>query len=318
MDRQMPVMDGLTATRKMRAWEQANGRPPTPIIALTASALKGDREKCLAAGCTAFLTKPIKQEVLLQSIKERSTVAPQSSNEESICEEPSLVPSHPKLAARIPAFLQNRRQDGIVMLDALARSDFATVERLGHNMSGSGATFGFQAITDIGTALEKEARSADPDASRKWIGELSTYLDHVESGAKFTVRLPLSDTRAPTAEGARRIVLVEDNDDLRDCFREVLEESGHHVREARDGIEGLAIILAERPDVAIVDINLPGIDGYEVASRVRAALGHSVLLVAMTGYGRERDRNKALSAGFNTHMTKPVDFELVERMLKAL
>ena len=61
----MPVMDGLTATRKMRAWEVAQGRLPTPIIALTASALKGDREKCLAAGCTAFLTKPIKQEVLL-------------------------------------------------------------------------------------------------------------------------------------------------------------------------------------------------------------------------------------------------------------
>ncbi len=69
MDRQMPVMDGLTATRAIRAWEQANGRPPTPIIALTASALKGDREMCLAAGCTAFLTKPIKQEVLLQAIR---------------------------------------------------------------------------------------------------------------------------------------------------------------------------------------------------------------------------------------------------------
>ena len=72
MDRQMPVMDGLTATRTIRAWEQANDRSPTPIIALTASALKGDREKCMAAGCTAFLTKPIKQEVLLQAIKEHS------------------------------------------------------------------------------------------------------------------------------------------------------------------------------------------------------------------------------------------------------
>ena len=71
MDRQMPVMDGLTATRTIREWEQANGRSPTPIIALTASALKGDREMCLAAGCTAFLTKPIKQEVLLQAIKEQ-------------------------------------------------------------------------------------------------------------------------------------------------------------------------------------------------------------------------------------------------------
>ena len=76
MDWQMPVMDGLTATRTIRAWEQANGRPPTPIVALTASALKGDKEKCLAAGCTGFLTKPIKQEVLLQTIKEHSMVAP--------------------------------------------------------------------------------------------------------------------------------------------------------------------------------------------------------------------------------------------------
>jgi PAS domain S-box-containing protein len=76
MDWQMPVMDGLAATRAIRAWEQANDRSPTPIIALTASASKGDKEKCLAAGCTAFLTKPIKQEVLLQAIKEQSMVAP--------------------------------------------------------------------------------------------------------------------------------------------------------------------------------------------------------------------------------------------------
>jgi PAS domain S-box-containing protein len=76
MDWQMPVMDGLAATRAIRAWEKASHLPPTPIVALTASASKGDREKCLAAGCTAFLTKPIKQEVLLQTI---STVAPKLS-----------------------------------------------------------------------------------------------------------------------------------------------------------------------------------------------------------------------------------------------
>jgi CheY-like chemotaxis protein len=72
MDRQMPVMDGLTATRTIREWERTQGRAPTPIIALTASALKGDREMCLAAGCTAYLTKPIKQDVLLQAIKDYS------------------------------------------------------------------------------------------------------------------------------------------------------------------------------------------------------------------------------------------------------
>jgi CheY-like chemotaxis protein len=70
MDRQMPVMDGLTATRAMRAWEEANGRKPTPIIALTAAALSGDREICLAAGCTAYLTKPIERGALLRAIGE--------------------------------------------------------------------------------------------------------------------------------------------------------------------------------------------------------------------------------------------------------
>jgi len=332
MDRQMPVMDGLTATRKIRAWEQANDRPPTPIIALTASALKGDREKCLAAGCTAFLTKPIKQEVLLQAIKEHFVIAPPASKEESgVRKDPSLVLASPKLAARIPAFLQNRRQDVTTMLDALARGDSQTVERLGHDMKGTGASFGFQAITDIGAALEQEARNANTDASRyallrRRVGDLSTYLDLVGRGGELTVQPPLGGTRevtaetrgkgAPTAGGTRRIVLVEDNDDARAMFREILEQSGHHVKEARDGIKGLAIILAEKPDVAIVDIGLPGMDGYEVARRVRAALGHSVLLIAMTGYEQESDRLEALSAGFDTHMTKPVDIELVERMLK--
>jgi len=180
MDRQMPVMDGLTATRAIRAWERANQRPPTPIIALTAAALKGDREKCLAAGCTAFLTKPIKQEVLLQAIKEHSTVAPPSSNDERSQKDMILVRANPKLTDLIPGFLQNRRHDVIAMLAALDRGDFETVENLGHGMKGAGGSWGFQGITDIGAALEQAAEIADTDASRKWVGELSRYLDRVE------------------------------------------------------------------------------------------------------------------------------------------
>jgi CheY-like chemotaxis protein/HPt (histidine-containing phosphotransfer) domain-containing protein len=181
MDRQMPVMDGLTATRTIRAWEQANDRPPTPIIALTASALKGDREMCLAAGCTAFLTKPIKQEVLLQAIREHSIVAPSSSKEESNRMDPIRLSAKSKSAIRIPAYLRNCKQNVIVMLDALDRVDFETVTSLGHQMMGSGGMFGFQAITDIGRSIELAAESADTDASRKWVGALSIYLDGVET-----------------------------------------------------------------------------------------------------------------------------------------
>jgi len=180
MDRQMPVMDGLTATRAIRAWERANQRPPTPIVALTASALKGDQEQCMAAGCTAYLTKPIKQEVLLQAIKEHSLVMPASSKDEGSRKDTILVHANPMLADLIPGFLQNRRRDVVAMLDALDQGDFAIVESLGHGMKGAGGSWGFQAITDIGAALEQAAEGADGDASRKCVGELSRYLDRVE------------------------------------------------------------------------------------------------------------------------------------------
>ena len=180
MDRQMPVMDGLTATRAIRAWEQANQRPPTPIIALTASALKGDRETCLAAGCTAFLTKPIKQDALLQAIKEHSIAVQPLSNEESSRKVPLLKRANSIIADLTPEFLQNRRQDVITMLGALDRGDFETVASLGHGMKGAGGSYGFQTITDIGAALEQAAKSADNDTSRKWVAELSNYLDRVE------------------------------------------------------------------------------------------------------------------------------------------
>jgi CheY-like chemotaxis protein len=180
MDRQMPVMDGLTATRAIRDWEEANRRPRTPIVALTASALKGDREKCVAAGCTAYLTKPIKQEVLLQAIKQHSLAAHVSSKAETNRNDRILVRTNIKFADLIPGFLQNRRQDVIAMLNALEQGNFETVKSLGHGMKGAGGSWGFPAITDIGDALEQAAASANADTSRQWVRELSTYLDRVE------------------------------------------------------------------------------------------------------------------------------------------
>ena len=86
-----------------------------------------------------------------------------------------------KTPNRIPAYLLNCQQNVIVMSDALDRVDFETVTSLGHQMMGSGGMFGFQAITDIGSAIELAAKSADTEASRKWVGALSIYLDGVET-----------------------------------------------------------------------------------------------------------------------------------------
>ena len=174
MDRQMPVMDGLAATRRIRAWEVANGRAPTPIIALTASALKGDRERCLAAGCTAYLTKPIKQEVLLQAIRDISMATHSLPTAEAAIES---VDS--RIAARAPLFLRNTRQNAILLQDAVNRSDFEAAVILGHRMSGAGGMFGFQRITELGAAIEQAAGKSDAVVVTGLVQNLVCYLDLV-------------------------------------------------------------------------------------------------------------------------------------------
>ena len=181
MDRQMPVMDGLTATRAIRAWEHQNHRAPTPIIALTASALKGDREKCLAAGCTAFLTKPIRQDVLLRAIKDRSVVAPAPARDDAGPTGAIPAWTEHRFAHRIPAYLESCRQNVTVMGEALERGDFGPVAILSHNMRGTGGAYGFPAITDMGAALEQAAESADDEASRGGLSDLSRYLDRAQA-----------------------------------------------------------------------------------------------------------------------------------------
>jgi hypothetical protein len=101
--------------------------------------------------------------------------------------EPIRLSAKSKSADRIPAYLYNCKQNVIVMLDALDRVDFETVTSLGHQMMGSGGMFGFQAITDMGGAIELAAGSADDDASRKWVGALSIYLDGVEAPVSLSL-----------------------------------------------------------------------------------------------------------------------------------
>ncbi|MCU1278181.1 MAG: histidine kinase [bacterium] len=136
-------------------------------------------------------------------------------------------------------------------------------------------------------------------------------------GSSFIVRLPsrvqlvslpataVRDDVCGAGPGLR-IVIVDDNADLRETLQSLLESCGHDVTTAEDGRSGLRRILAEKPEAAIVDIGLPSMNGYEVATQVRAALGDSIVLVAMTGYGQPEDRASALAAGFDVHLTKPV------------
>jgi CheY-like chemotaxis protein len=121
----------------------------------------------------------------------------------------------------------------------------------------------------------------------------------------------------PAPERARRdILIVEDNADARETLKHVLELAGHRVRAASDGVAGLQAVLTQRPEVALIDIGLPLMDGYEVARRIRAAEARaSLLLVALTGYGLPEDRQRAIDAGFDAHLVKPVDVEALQELL---
>ena len=146
-------------------------------------------------------------------------------------------------------------------------------------------------------------------------------------GSTLTVRLPAIEAPAVAAAPAgavaatsRDILLVEDNADGAESLRRLLELAGHRVRIARDGAAGLEALRERPPELALIDIGLPGLDGYEVARRARAARGdrRSPLLVALTGYGAPEDRRRALEAGFDEHLVKPLDAEKLGRLLARL
>ena len=114
----------------------------------------------------------------------------------------------------------------------------------------------------------------------------------------------------------RRILIVEDNADAREALREALEMSGHEIFEADSGASGVESALANRPDTALIDIGLPGFDGYEVARRIRSSSeSQGMILIALTGYGSPEDRRRAEQAGFDTHLVKPLNFDMLDDLL---
>ena len=113
----------------------------------------------------------------------------------------------------------------------------------------------------------------------------------------------------------RRILVVDDNADAAESLGMLLEVRGDEVRIAYDGLEALDAEADFRPEVVLLDIGMPKLSGYDVAKRIRQARGNAVLMIAITGWGQEDDRQRARDAGFNHHFTKPVDFETLLELI---
>jgi len=147
-------------------------------------------------------------------------------------------------------------------------------------------------------------------------------------GARFTVRLPLLHDIGPgrlqepppvPRPGSRRVLVIEDMDDSAQSLQQMLKLRGHTVETAQDGPEGLRKVQGFRPDVVLCDIGLPGMDGFQVAQALRQDPGSAgIQLVALSGYTQPEDRDKAMQAGFQAHLAKPLDLDALERVLAGL
>jgi len=182
-------MDGYEATQKIRQWEQGQQRTPVPIVALTAHAFIRFKKKCLDAGCSDFLTKPVKKSKLIETIathlqlREQFCSDPVSREADSITAEegtPQLLILDQKLAKLIPRFMVNKKQDVKRMLETLERGAILDIKKQAHTVKGTSWMYGFTHLGNLCQALEKSAEAADLQQTRQLLQEISSYLDTVQ------------------------------------------------------------------------------------------------------------------------------------------
>jgi len=154
-------------------------------------------------------------------------------------------------------------------------------------------------------------------------GTVRATSDGIGKGTEFVIGFPIADEATPEPKVAsapamalpRKIVIVEDNVDVRDLLRLKLRKLGHSVDAVGDGDSGVRMIVETKPHMALIDIGLPKMDGYQVAAAVRSKLGSEIVLVAVSGFGQPEDKKKALDAGFDEHITKPAGVQDIEELL---
>jgi CheY-like chemotaxis protein len=141
--------------------------------------------------------------------------------------------------------------------------------------------------------------------------EVRSLRQHAAMNAMENLPLGAQTTKS------RRLLIVEDNADVQYALRDLLELLGHQVCVASDGASGVEVCMRELPEIALIDIGLPGLDGYSVARQIRAAAGagYTPILVALTGYGSAEEKQRALTAGFDIHLVKPVWPDALDKVL---
>jgi PAS domain S-box-containing protein len=154
------------------------------------------------------------------------------------------------------------------------------------------------------------------EAKSEGLGHGSEFIVKLPIVSRDAVATPNAEVPAPALIG-RRVLVADDNQDAADSLAMILEMSGHDVRVVHDGLAALAVAQSFRPDTVLLDIGMPQLNGYEVARALRREpWGTGITLIALTGWGQESDRQKAMDAGFDRHLTKPIDPDALETLMR--
>ena len=257
----------------------------------------------------------------------------------TVSNEPLYLNADPTRLAQVLGNLLNNAckftdAGGCISLSALREGDEAVirVQDSGIGIPTDALTHIFQMFTQLDTSLERSAGGLGlglplvKTLIEMHGGTVEAHSDGAGQGSEFVIRLPLlheapqkishQGVDEPTPKAGRRILVVDDNRDSADSLALLLTIEGNQTQTAYDGLEAMEVAATFRPNVILLDIGLPKVNGYEVARKIRRQpWAKDMLLVALTGWGQDEDRQKSKDAGFDGHLVKPVDHTALQKLL---
>jgi signal transduction histidine kinase/two-component SAPR family response regulator len=333
MDCQMPVMDGYEATRKVRAWEAAPhdgaARPRVPIVAMTANALFGDREKCLAAGMDDYIAKPIKRDLLATVLAPwlKSSLANLPAAEATLeVADSTLDPAifaqlrelmGSELADIVDTYLRDTSTQIAAMDGALAQRDLVSLRRCAHSLKSSSAAVGAFAVQSTSQALEAHARMGGGfDQAEGMVAAVRSAFDLVRPVLLQKMAPTENATTENATTGGMLILLADDDAVTRKRMTRLLIEAGYEVDAVADGITALDKMTQRYYPILVTDWEMPGMDGIELCKAVRnLQLDGYVYTLLLTGRDAKDNVIAGLEAGADDYLVKPVhEPELIARL----
>ncbi len=331
MDCMMPKMDGYESARRIRDEEIRLGRKRIPIIALTANALEGDQERCLATGMDDYLSKPFRIDALRAKLK-RFTGTSNINRQLSA----SLPAGNPRMNPEPLAMLRNMGGEALVQKvlqlffantplqlkkieNAMLTGNNESVRHAAHSLKSTAANVGAIQLSELARIMEHAAAEGLPGTDAIAVNALKqAYYEAVKILQQKT-----GTEMTNTLEEPQPLVLTIDDDNMiRLMLKDILSYEGFDVLDAASGQAGLEIFREHSPALILLDVMMPDMDGYECARYIReeeAKLGRKrTPIVALTGNVQEGDQERCLAMGMDAYLSKPFQIEMLRAILNRL